>query len=125
MSLRVTVATALFVLMMGNELLGQTQTVAGAGNAAAEEIANGSRMVQSAMDFLVKQAKSVGDTKLRSETLDAISNPGTCVFHRAGFTNAVKDTILMTLKTQGLVRLSDDASFPGGLKAGVFPPRSE
>jgi hypothetical protein len=122
MSLRVTVATALFVLMMGNELLGQTQTVAGAGNAAAEEIANGSRMVQSAMDFLVKQAKSVGDTKLRSETLDAISNPGTCVFHRAGFTDAVKDTILMTLKTQGLVRLSDDTTFPGGLKAGVFPP---
>jgi hypothetical protein len=96
MSLRVTVATALFVLMMVNELRGQTQTVPGAGNSAAAEIANGSRMVQSAMDFLVKQAKSVGDTKLRSETLDAIGNPGTCVFHRAGLTDAAKNAILTT-----------------------------
>src|SRR5262249_20714826 len=33
-----------------------------------------------------------------------------------------KNTILMQLETAGLVRISDDATFPDGLKAGVFPP---
>src|SRR5262249_23934433 len=122
MSLKVRGATVVLMLMLGTELLAQSQTTPGAGNGTAADIANGSRIVQSAMDFLVKQAKSVNDTKLRTETVDAISNANTCVYHRAKFTDAVKDKILTTLKNQGLVRLGDDMTFPGGLKAGVFPP---
>jgi hypothetical protein len=74
------------------------------------------------MDFLVGQAKSLNDPTLRMQTLDAISNVNTCVMHRANLTDAAKNTILTSLKNQGLVRTSDDATFPGGLKAGVFPP---
>src|SRR5215468_12414750 len=115
-------ATAALILTTSAQLMAQSQIVPGPGNGTAADIARGSRVVQTAMDFLVNQAKSVNDRKLRSETLDAISNPGTCVFHRAGLTDAAKDAILTKLKNQGLVRLSDDATFPGGLRAGVFPP---
>src|SRR5262249_35130921 len=96
----------------------------GAGNGTAAQIARGSRIVQTAMDFLVRQAKSVNDQKLRRETLDVINNPGTCVTHRAGLKDAEKNAILTVLKNHGLVRLSGDSrgAFPGALKAGVFPP---
>jgi hypothetical protein len=62
------------------------------------------------MDFLVGQAKSLNDPTLRMQTLDAISNVNTCVMHRANLTDAAKNTILTSLKNQGLVRTSDDAS---------------
>ena len=74
------------------------------------------------MEFLVSQAKSLNERKLRTATVDAVNNPDTCVAHRAKRTDEDKDAILATLKNQGLIRPADDASFPGGLKAGVFPP---
>jgi hypothetical protein len=115
-------ATAAVMFLMSGCLFAQPQTVPGAGNAAAANIAQSSRIVASAMDFLVGQAKSLSDPTLRMQTLDAISNVNTCVMHRANLTDAAKDAILTALKNQGLVRTSDDATFPGGLKAGVFPP---
>src|SRR5262249_13637538 len=62
------------------------------------------------------------DAKLRHETLDAITNPATCVQHRAGLTDSDKNKILQSLITAGLVNVNDATNFPGGLKAGVFPP---
>lgn len=115
-------AIAALVFMTSAQLFAQSQTVPGTGNADAANIAKGSHLVQTAMDYLMSQAQSVTDNKLRSETLDAIGNPNTCVSHRAGVSDAAKDAILTILKNEGLVRLSDDATFPGGLKAGVFPP---
>ena len=115
-------ATAAVMFMISGQLFAQSQTVPGAGNAAAANIARSSRIVQSAMDFLVGQAKSLNDPALRTQTLDAINNANTCVMHRANLTDAAKGAIVTMLKNQGLVRVSDDATFPGGLKAGVFPP---
>ena len=100
----------------------QNQTIPGAGNQNAVELSSESPLVQSAYHFLIEQAKSIDDAKLREETLDAITNPNTCVRHRAGLTDADKATILQNLITAGLVNVNDGASFPGGLKAGVFPP---
>jgi hypothetical protein len=94
----------------------------GAGNTTAAEIARESPIVDSAMDFLVDQAKSLKNSTLRSETLDAIKNPHTCIEHRSNLSDAGKNAIITTLKNEGLVRLSDDATFPSGLKAGIFPP---
>src|SRR5260370_1402910 len=48
--------------------------------------------------------------------------PTTCVQHRAGITPAKKAALLQQLLTAGLVDPNDDATFPGGLLAGVFPP---
>jgi hypothetical protein len=100
----------------------QDQTVPGQGNAAAVALSQRSPIVQSALRFLVNQADTINDRKLRKETQDAITNVGTCIQHRSGLTETKKNAILQTLIAQGLVDLHDDATFPGGLKAGVFPP---
>jgi hypothetical protein len=100
----------------------QNQTVPGAGNQTAIDLSSKSPLVQSAYRFLINQAEKIEDSKLREETVDAIANPNTCVRHRAGVTDAMKNSILQSLITAGLVNVNDAATFPGGLKAGVFPP---
>ena len=98
------------------------QTEPGAGNATAIALSQKSPVVQSAYQFLVSQAHKLKDKKLRAQTLDAISNPQTCVTHRAGVDANKKNAILQQLTTAGLVDPNDNATFPGGLLAGVFPP---
>jgi hypothetical protein len=44
------------------------------------------------------------------------------VKHRTGTDDAKKTAILSQLMAAGLVDPADDSSFPGGLRAGVFPP---
>jgi len=98
------------------------QTQPGAGNANAIALSQKSPMVQSAFQFLISQAESLKDPKLRRQTLDAIANPHTCITHRAGVDDAKKKAILQQLLAAGLVDPNDDKTFPGGLLAGVFPP---
>src|SRR5262249_26261238 len=62
----------------------QNQNVPGTGNPKAIELSRGSPVVQSAYRFLIKQARTIKDSKLREETLDAITDSGTCIRHRAG-----------------------------------------
>jgi len=98
------------------------QTSPGAGNADAVALSQKSPIVQSAFRFLIAQSQGLRDQNLRSQTLEAISNPHTCVQHRAGVTADKKNAILQQLLTVGLVDPNDNATFPGGLLAGVFPP---
>jgi hypothetical protein len=98
------------------------QTRPGEGNAAAAAIAAKSPLVQSAYHLVLTQLKQVKNAELRQKTLDALSNPRTCVEHRIGIDDAKKQAILDTLKAEGLVDPADETKFPGGLKAGVFPP---
>jgi len=100
----------------------QDQTVPGSGNATAVALSNESPMVQSAKEFLLKNIKRIDDASIRTITLDAIANPTTCVAHRAGLKDSQKDAILQQLTAAGLVDVRDNSTFPGGLKAGVFPP---
>src|SRR5262249_37376765 len=111
-----------FVLVGFVPSFGQDQTVPGAGNQNAISLSSKSPLVQSAYRFLVSQAERISDSDLRKETVDAITNPDTCVQHRAGLTDADKNHILQNLIAAGLVNVNDGAAFPGGLKAGVFPP---
>ena len=101
------------------------QTVPGAGNAAAITLSNRSPMVQSAREFLLGRIKLIDNATIRTITLDAIDNLTTCVAHRVGVSDSVKDAIVQELKAAGLVDLRDDSTFPGGLKAGIFPPLLE
>src|SRR5437660_6441294 len=110
------------VLFSSLPLVAQNQTVPGTGNQNAINLSSKSPLVQSAYRFLINQAERIEDRNLRRETLDAIANPNTCVQHRAGLTDADKNKILQNLITAGLVNANDGANFPGGLKAGVFPP---
>lgn len=112
----------LFLNVPGQPARGADQTVPGAGNAAAVTLSSKSPMVQSAKEFLVGRINSIGNSTIRVITLDAIANPATCVDHRAGLQDADKDAILQRLIAAGLVAASDDATFPGGLRAGLFPP---
>ena len=94
----------------------------GAGNAAAVALAQKSPEVQSAYNFLLDQARQLKNAKLRTQTLDALSNPRTCITHRAGVDANKKNDILQQLVTAGLINPADGAAFPGGALAGVFPP---
>lgn len=107
---------------LASHAVADDQTKTGAGNAAAIALAKKSPMVASAYQFLLEQAASIQDNKLRKETLDALGNPNTCVRHRENLTDAQKDAIVQTLLSQGLVNPADAASIQGGVKAGVFPP---
>jgi len=100
----------------------QYQTAPGAGNREAIDLSRKSPIVQSAHKFLITQAGKVRDPKLRKETLDAIANTDTCIQHRAHLTEADKTRVLQDLLNSGFVSAQDDATFPGGLRAGVFPP---
>jgi hypothetical protein len=99
----------------------QDQTQAGTGNHSAIDLGRQSPIVQSAYRFLVGQAARIGDRQLREATIDAISNPETCIQHRANLTEADRNRILLDLAAAGLIDTKDD-SFPGGVSAGVFPP---
>lgn len=94
----------------------------GAGNAKAIALAQKSPEVQSAYTFLLSQARQLKNARLRSQTLDALSNPQTCITHRAGVDANKKNEILQQLTIAGLINPADGMAFPGGALAGVFPP---
>jgi hypothetical protein len=103
-------------------VLAVDQTVPGIGNKSAVDLSKKSPIIESSRLFVIQQARFIRQSSLKSATLDAIANPQTCIQHRAGVTESVKATILQNLQTAGLVDTSDNTTFPGGLKAGVFPP---
>ena len=98
------------------------QNVPGAGNGRAIVISRNSPAAKAALEFLLHQAATIHNQRLRAETLDALGNPATCVRHRAGVTNPAKVAILKNLVDAGLVDENDERSFPGGFMSGIFPP---
>ena len=100
----------------------QNQTVPGAGNNLAMQTARGSALVTSAREYLKHQVNQLSGDHLRVQTYDALENPATCILHRANLTRAKKQAIVQQLLAEGLLNPADDATFPGGLLAGVFPP---
>jgi hypothetical protein len=117
------IGMALAGVMSGSARAGAAdQTVPGAGNAEAARLSGQSPMVQSAYQALLQHVQQIRAAALRTPIADAIGNPGTCVAHRAGLDDAAKTAVLNQLAAEGLVSIADDATFPGGLKAGIFPP---
>jgi hypothetical protein len=116
------IATAIAASMVANSQSTANQTAPGAGNKAAEQIAASSEMAQSAYRFLIDQSEQLSDPHLRAQTFDALANPQTCIAHRANLTAAQRQSIVNHLLAAGLLNPADDATFPGGLVNGVFPP---
>ncbi|MGD0791590.1 MAG: hypothetical protein ABR920_07445 [Terriglobales bacterium] len=110
-------AICLFLVALFIPALAQT----GAGNGNAIALAQKSPAVQTAYNYLIGQAHLLQDTNLRAQTLDAITNPNTCVMHRANVSPAMQQTIVNQLLAAGLVDPNLNATFPGGIIAGVFP----
>jgi hypothetical protein len=92
------------------------QTKPGAGNAAAAALASDSELIRSAYEYLKRQIGRIQDPKIRSVTIDALTNPNTCIASRAGLTDERKAAILQTLVKEGLIN-SADADLNG-----LFPP---
>jgi len=109
-------------LVLSLSAVAADQTQIGAGNARAEQIGSESPLVQSAKRLLTENAKQIEDRKLREQTLDAFTNPKTCIVHRMHVTDAIKDQIITQLEQAGLVNPADATSITGGVKAGIFPP---
>src|SRR5258708_1784087 len=109
------------VLTLALSAMAQSHPETGKGNDAADALGHRSPMVQSSYEFLLAQARKIGDATLRKETLDALGNDGACIRHRAGLTDADRAKIIQELIDAGLADPKDDTTFPGGLKAGVFP----
>ena len=114
-------AAATLALSFAAPAFAADQTVPGAGNATAAATAAASPLVQTALQFLQQQANQLADTNLRTQTLDALFNPNTCVQHRANLTVAQKQAIVAQLTAAGLVNPADGASISGGIYAGIFP----
>lgn len=114
------VAAAVSVSVLGAHAA--DQSVPGEGNARAGETAAASPRVQEAHDFLVGQARLIRNRPLREATLDLLQNRNFCVTSRVGVDATKKTALLEALKSGGFVNPADDATFPGGLLTGVFPP---
>ena len=115
------VAISLFLIALSIPAVIPAEAQTGAGNGNAIALAQKSPAVQTAYNYLIGQAQELQDTSLRTQTLDAITNRSTCVLHRANVSPALQQTILNQLLAAGLVDPNDNATFPGGLIAGVFP----
>jgi hypothetical protein len=98
------------------------QTRPGAGNAQAVALAAASPLVASGRTLLGEHVARIRNPTLRAATHDALVNPDTCVTHRADLTDADKDAIVQQLLASGLLDAGEAGSFPGGARAGVFPP---
>lgn len=71
---------------------------------------------------MIENARKINDPIIRRVTLDGLTNPRTCIAHRAGLTEQKKTQILKELLRQGLLKEDAGASLNGGLLAGIFPP---
>jgi hypothetical protein len=98
------------------------QTVPGAGNANAAQLASSSALIQSARQFIGRRIAKIGDQTLARNVHDLVENRFECIRHRASETAASKQAIVDKLTAAGLLAVSDAAVFPGGALAGVLPP---
>jgi hypothetical protein len=98
------------------------QTRPGAGNARAVALASASPLVTSGRRALERHVDHIADATLRHVTHEALFDANVCVLHRADLSDADKDAIVHALLDAGLVDAGEAANFPGGAKAGVFPP---
>jgi hypothetical protein len=98
------------------------QTRPGAGNARAASIAAASPLVWSGRRLLESSLRNVRNPHLRAQTFSALFDPNVCIAHRTGLTDADKDVIVQQLLAAGLLNPGEVSGFPGGARAGVFPP---
>jgi hypothetical protein len=121
---RIAATTGILLLVIVTPMFarGADQTVPGAGNQAAQQLAGRSPLVSSAVTLIAEQIARIGDPALAGATLDALTNPQTCIAHRVHVSEANKAEILQALMAAELVDRADESTFPGGLKAGIFPP---
>ncbi|MFC5519667.1 hypothetical protein [Polaromonas jejuensis] len=98
------------------------QMQAGAGNARAMQLAQGSPLVTSSMQMLRDRLPELKSVPLRRHITELLDHEKACVRHRAGLNADDKARILDELAAAGLVDKTEAENIQGGLMAGVFPP---
>ena len=97
------------------------QTVVGAGNARAMQLAGQSPLVMSAVELVKSRLKDIQSTELRRSLTELTQKPETCIQHRVNISNEDKQRLLDALDKEGLIDASEATRLQGGLMAGVFP----
>ena len=121
--LAISSATALTILgWLAADAYAVDQTIPGAGNEQAAQLARSSALIQSARQFIARRISQIDDRMLARNVHDLVEERWVCIRHRAGETAASKQTIIDKLAAEGLYSASDAAAFPGGAQAGVLPP---
>lgn len=98
------------------------QTLPGAANAQAVQMASNSPLVHSAYELLRERLRLVRSAKIRLALTDLIDAKRACVLHRANLDAQAREDILAELRRQGLLSDTDAAGIDGKALAGVFPP---
>ena len=98
------------------------QTVPGAGNTSAAQLASSSALVQSARQFIAHRITKIGDRTLARNVHELVEDRQVCIRHRAAESAASKQSIVDKLAAAGLYSAADATAFPGGALAGVLPP---
>jgi len=109
------------VMAFASNVYAADQSIPGAGNADALRIASGSKVAVAAQRFNVEVARSIRNSSLRKQTIDAL-DPATCVRHRVGVGATEKQVILDNLVAAKFVSASDATGWAAGALNGVFPP---
>ena len=87
-------------------------------NTAAVRAARQSPLVQHAYRQLITEARAISDSSLRRVTLDALTNPQSCVAYRSGVHERDRRDIVTALVSAGLLTVSDSTA----VMASLFPP---
>jgi hypothetical protein len=115
-------ALSLLALALAQAAHSADQAQAGAGNARAMQLAQGSPLVTSSMQMLRDRLPQLKSPALRRHLGEMLDAGKACVQHRAGLDAVGKARILDELASAGLVDKTEAANIDGGLMAGVFPP---
>jgi hypothetical protein len=81
-----------------------------------------SPLIATGRRFLAQRVAGIHSTNLKLLTLQLLEEPNYCIAHRANLTDKDKDDIVAALSTAGLLDANEVSKFPGGGRAGVFPP---
>ena len=101
------------------------QTVVGAGNARAMQLAKSSPLVTSSMQLLKDNLGEIPSVAVRNHLAELMDQDKACIQSRANLAASDKARLLAELDQAGLVDHAEATRIQGGLLAGVFPPVAE
>ena len=118
-------ALCVITLGLAQPSIAADQTVVGAGNARAMQIAKRSPLVNSALAFLQHQLSAIPSALVRSDLSELMDQDKACIKSRANLSADDKARLLLELDQAGLIDNAEATRIQGGLMAGVFPPVAE
>jgi hypothetical protein len=98
------------------------QTIVGAGNERAMQLAKSSPLVTSSMQLLKGNVLDIPSVSVRKHLTELMDQDKACIQSRANLTGSDKARLLVELEQAGLLDPSEAGRVQGGLLAGIFPP---